>query len=398
MHIAYLTTEYPAISHSFIRREIKAMEGRGHAIDRFTIRSPGRLLSAEDRDEATRTVSILGQGGLALMAAAVAVLFARPAAWLHGLTSAMGMYRKAGSGLVRHFAYFAEACWLWRRLRASKADHVHVHFGTNSTAVARIVRAMGGPPYSFTVHGPDEFDRPAALDLGGKVADAKAAVAISDFGRGQLMRWSRLEDWARIGVARCSIDASFRDEPGEGTPDAPTFVAVGRLAAQKGLPLLIEAAALVKARGADFRLVIVGDGPLRGELEAMVARLGLAANVTFTGALDGEGVRHAMLAARAFVLPSFAEGLPVVIMEALALRRPVVVSAIAGTPELVNEGCGWLVPAGSIERLADAMVEALRTPPERLRAMGEEGRRRVLERHDADANAAALSALIEGAP
>ena len=393
MHIAYLTTEYPAISHSFIRREIKAMEARGHAIDRFTIRPPGRLLSAEDKDEATRTVSILGQGGLALVAAAVAQV-TRPHAWLHGLTCALGMYRKAGSGMVRHLAYFAEACWLLRCLRASRVEHVHVHFGTNSTAVARIVRAMGGPPYSFTVHGPDEFDRPAALDLGGKVADAKAAVAISDFGRGQLMRWSRLEDWPRLGVARCSIDASFRDEPDEGTPDAPAFVAVGRLAAQKGLPLLIEAAALVKSRGADVRLVIVGDGPLRGELEAMVRRLGLAANVTFTGALDGDGVRRAMLAARAFVLPSFAEGLPVVIMEALALRRPVVVSAIAGTPELVDEGCGWLVPAGSVERLADAMVEALRTAPERLHAMGEEGRRRVLQRHDSDANAAALSALI----
>ena len=396
MRIAYLTTEYPAISHSFIRREIVAMEAIGHVVERFSIRPAGRLVAAEDQAEAARTRFILAQGALALVGACIAML-GRPRAWGAGLRVTMSMWRCARRDLVPHLAYFLEACWLCRQLRASGVEHVHAHFGTNSAGVARIVRAMGGPPYSFTAHGPDEFDRPAALDLAGKVADARAAVAISSFGRAQLMRWSRLEDWPRIGVVRCSIDRSFRDAPISPVPDAPNLVAIGRLAEQKGLPLLIEAAAVLARSGRAFSLRIVGEGPLRPVLERMIVRDGLQDRVALVGALDGEGIRRELLAARAFVLPSFAEGLPVVVMEALALARPVVVTAIAGTPELVDAGCGWLVPAGSVERLVEALEAVLDMPPARLLAMGEAGRARVLRLHDAEANARALTTLIEPA-
>ena len=393
MRIAYLTTEYPAISHSFIRREIVAMEAIGNVVERFSIRPAGRLVAAEDRAEAARTHFILAQGAPALIGAALLMLL-RPRAWGAGVRVTRAMWRAARRDLIPHVAYFLEACWLWRRLRASGVDHVHAHFGTNSAGVARIVRAMGGPSYSFTVHGPDEYDRPAALDLAGKVADARAAVAISSFGAAQLMRWSRLEDWPRIGVVRCSVDRSFLDRPIRPVPDALTLLAVGRLAEQKGLPLLIDAAAELARRGRLFTLRIVGEGPLRAVLEAMIARSGLHDRVTLVGALDGDGIRREMVDARAFVLPSFAEGLPVVIMEALALGRPVVVTAIAGTPELVDATCGWLVPAGSVDRLVDALEAVLDAPVERLEAMGAEGRARVARLHDAEANAHALAALI----
>jgi len=393
MRIAYLTTEYPAISHSFIRREIVAMEAIGHEVARFSIRPHGRIVSAEDAAEAARTIFILPQGAVALLGAVVAALL-RPVAFLAGLRAALAMWRRAERGLVAHLAYLAEACWLGRRLKAWRAEHLHAHFGTNPAAVARILRAMGGPPYSFTVHGPDEFDRPVGLDLGGKVADAHAAIAISSYGRAQLMRWTPLAAWPRIGVVRCAVDASFRDRPMAPVPDAPVLVAVARLSEQKGLPLLVEAAARLAAAGRDFRLRVVGEGPLRPALERMIADGGLAAQVTLVGALDGAGVARELEQARAFVLPSFAEGLPVVIMEALALCRPVVVSAIAGTPELVDTTCGWLVPAGDVDALADAMAQALDAPPERLQAMGEAGRARVLAAHDAEANARALTALI----
>ena len=396
MRIAYLTTEYPAISHSFIRREIRAMEALGHAIERFSIRPAGRLVDAEDQAEAERTLYVLRQGAGALLAAAAALLVRRPATWLAGLRTALAMWRLGDRGLVAHVAYFLEACWLVRRLRADGAEHLHVHFGTNPAAVARITRALGGPPYSFTVHGPDEFDHPVALDLAGKVANAAAAVAISSYGRAQLMRWSAPEHWSRIGVVRCGVDAAFRDAAPTPVPDAPTFVAVGRLAPQKGLPLLVEAAGVLKARGRDFRLRIIGEGPLRGALEADIARLGLSGMVELVGALDGAGVRCELAGARAFVLPSFAEGLPVVIMEALAITGRPSASAIAGTPELVDAGCGWLVPAGSVEALAEAMAEALDAAAARVYAMGAEGRARVLRHHDAEANARALTALIEG--
>lgn len=398
MRIAYLTSEYPAISHSFIRREIVAMERLGHVVARFSIRPAGNLVSAEDRAEAERTRFILPQGAGALLAAAALVPLSRPRRWASALRLAFAMGRLAGRGPVTALAYFLEACWLLRRLEREGIEHVHAHFGTNPAAVARLVRRMGGPPYSFTVHGPDEYDRPAALDLGGKVADAAAAVAISHYGRAQLMRWSALADWARVGVVRCAIGDEFRDAPTAPARPAPAFVAVARLAEQKGLPLLIEAAARLRARGHDFTLRIVGDGPLRPVLVRQIAAEGLGGIVTLVGPLDGAGVRAEMLAARAFVLPSFAEGLPVVIMEALALGRPVIASAIAGTPELVDAGCGWLVPAGSVEALSEAMVAALEAFPEQLATLGAEGRQRVLARHDALNNARALTALIEGRP
>jgi glycosyltransferase involved in cell wall biosynthesis len=394
MRIAYLTTEYPALSHSFIRREIAAVEALGHDVARFSIRPAGSLHAADDQAEAGRTRYILAQGAFALLVRVAMAFVQGPRRWLGALACTLAMWRRAGRGLVPHLAWFAEACWLVAVLRREGIAHVHAHFGTNPAAVARLVRRLGGPPFSFTVHGPDEFDRPAALDLGGKVADAWAGVAISHYGRAQLMRWSALADWPRLHVVRCAIGAEFRDAPDRLPPDAPALVAVARLAEQKGLPLLIDAAAMLQVAGREFTLRIVGEGPLRPVLERQIATRGLAGRVSLVGPRDGAGVRDEMLAARAFVLPSFAEGLPVVLMEALALRRPVIASRIAGTPELVDEGCGWLVPAGSAEALAAAMADALDAPADRLRAMGREGRARVLAAHDAEANARLLVELF----
>ena len=267
-------------------------------------------------------------------------------------------------------AYLGEAAWLILRFRQHPVDHLHAHFGTNPATVARLARRLGGPPYSFTAHGPDEFDKPEALDLRGKVAEAQTAVAISSFGASQLMRWSDPADWRHIAIARCGVDAGFLAATPVAAPTAPRFATVARLNGQKGLPLLVEAAALLKARGHDFRLDIAGDGELRGALERQIAEAGLSDNVHLVGTLDGAGVRRLIEDARVFVLPSFAEGLPVVIMEALALERPVIASAIAGTPELVDAGCGWLVPAGSAAAVADAMAAAIDASPETHRRNG----------------------------
>ena len=392
IRIAYLTTQYPAVSHSFIRREVAAMEAAGAMISRFSIRAaPMDLPDERDREEAARTTYILPQGPLALATAGFLSLMRKPAPTLRALGCALGMYRKSGRGLARHLAYLAEAAWLLPQLEKAGVTHVHVHFGTNPAAVARLLRRMGGLSYSFTVHGPDEFDNPNGLDLKGKLADALAGVTISSFGRSQLMRWSAFEDWRKILVARCGIDDAFRDASlRRPAPTAPHLCCVARLSAQKGLPLLIEAAGKLKARGGDFQLTLVGDGEMRPVIEEQIARLGLTGSVSITGWASSEDVRKTILSSRAMILPSFAEGLPVVIMEALALGRPVVASRIAGTPELVDETCGWLIPAGDVDAIAVAMEQALSASSETIEAMGAEGRRRVLADHDATANGAAL--------
>jgi glycosyltransferase involved in cell wall biosynthesis len=291
--------------------------------------------------------------------------------------------------------YLAQACRLRQWLRESGATHLHAHFGTNPAEVAMLTHALGGPPWSFTVHGPEEFDRPAALHLGEKLRRAAFAVAVSSYGRSQLYRWVEHRHWHKLHVVHCGLDPDFLAAPPLPPPAAPRLVCVGRLCEQKGQLLLVQAAARLMQRGVDFELILAGDGEMRGEVQALIDAFGLAGRVRITGWISGADVREHLLAARALVLASFAEGLPVAIMEAMALRRPVVATLVAGIPELVREGeHGWLVPAGDVEALASAMQACLRLEPDTLAHMGEAARRRVLERHDVDVEAAKLAALF----
>ena len=184
-------------------------------------------------------------------------------------------------------------------------------------------------------------------------------------------------------MVHCGLDEVFLLTATVPVPRGPRLVNVGRLSEQKGQLLLVEAAARLRDRGLDFELVIVGDGEMRDEIERFIDRSGLREHVRITGFLDNQGVRRELLAARALVLPSFAEGLPVVIMEAMALGRPVISTYIAGIPELVEPGAnGWLVPAGAVEPLVEAMAEVLTADPAELERMGRAGAARVAEQHN----------------
>jgi len=305
------------------------------------------------------------------------------------------MGARSERGALRHLVYLAEAALLQRWLEREGFEHVHAHFGTNSTAVALLCRDLGGPTFSFTVHGSEEFDAPRALSLEEKISAARFVIAVCDYGRSQLYRQCPAESWERIHVVRCSIDAAWRDCAEAPIPSAPRLVCVGRLCEQKGQLLLVRAVAALVQSGRDVELDLVGDGPLRGALEREVARLDVKQQVRLLGTRDQAGVMEALRAARAFVLPSFAEGLPVAIMEAMAMARPVVSTYVAGIPELVIPGeNGWLVAAGSLTGLGEALEEVLDASPERLGEMGRAGRRRVLRLHDAASNAVRLAELL----
>jgi glycosyltransferase involved in cell wall biosynthesis len=399
VRIAYLVNQYPLTSHSFIRREIHALEALGAEVVRYSIRPTRDPLPTEaDRAERRRTRAVLDSAPAGLLAALLLTAAARPAAFLRALRWAIRLGRAAGRGVARHVVYLAEACVLARWARADRIEHLHAHFGTNSAAVALLSREVGGPRFSFTVHGPEEFDAPAALSLRDKVSRAEFVAAISSYGRAQLWRWVRSEDWAKVQVVRCGVDEALLGAPASPVPAARRLLCVARLGEQKGHLLLLEAAARLAAEGADFEIVLVGDGPLRPRIEAGIARLGLAGRVRVAGWKSAAEVREELLASRALLLPSFAEGLPVVIMEALALARPVITTAVAGIPELVEGGVtGWVVPAGSVDALVPAMREALDADPERLGDMGRAGAARVSARHDVRKEAAALAALFQAA-
>ena len=397
MRVAYLINRYPAASHSFIRREIEAVEAEGAEVFRFSVRPANieELPDARDRVEVGKTAVLLQLGLSRLLLDALYELLRSPSRFYSAMRTAFAGADWKFATIVRRAAYLAEAAALTRRMRAQQVDHLHAHFGTNPAGVARIAGKLSRIPYSFTVHGPDEFDSPAALDLRGKIADSAFCVAISSYGRSQLMRWSDYSDWAKIEVVRCGVDGSFlSDRATVAAPDAPMLCSVARLSAQKGIPLLIEAAGRLREQGRQFQLTIVGDGEMRPGVEAMIEGHGLQGMVHLAGWANSETVIAHLLASRAMVLPSFAEGLPVVIMEALALERPVIVSSIAGTPELVDAACGWLIPAGSINALVDAMSLAMEAPADRLADMGRVGRARVAAQHNASENGRQLHALF----
>ena len=318
-----------------------------------------------------------------------------PIRFCRALALACSVGRKSQRGMLRHVAYLAEACVLRDWLSRVGIEHVHAHFGTNPAMVAMLCQAVGGPRFSFTVHGPEEFDRPEMLGLPEKIRRAAFVVAVSEFGRSQLCRWCGQEQWPKLHVVHCGVDEKYLDHELTPVPPEPRLLCVGRLCEQKGQLVLIEAAAALKAAGVSFQLVFIGDGPMRGQIEELIHRHGLDGSVTLAGWQSGEAVRAAILSSRAMVLPSFAEGLPVVLMESLALGRPVVSTFVAGIPELVEPGkSGWLVPAGSADALANAMREAIECPASRLTEMGQHGAKRVAVQHRAAAEAAKLARLL----
>lgn len=397
MRIGYFTNQYPAPSHTFIRREINALETRGNAVVRYAIRPAfGQLVDADDVAELRLTRHILSLGAFRLLIASLWTLLERPRTSYHAFKLTLRFASTYRGNLLRHIAYFIEALVLARWCLNDGIQHLHVHFGTNPATIAAIAHTISGVPFSVTVHGPEEFDHPAALGLGIKAELATFTVAVSSFGRSQLMRWTALTDWGKLQVVRCGIDSSYADAIDIAPISTENrFICIARLSEQKGHLLLLRAAAKLAQEGLDFHLVFAGDGPLRQEIENEIDRLSLRNVVTLLGSISQEHVRAEVLRAKAMVLASFAEGLPVVLMESMALKRPAITTYIAGIPELVLPGSGWLVPAGDIDGLVNAMRSALFADQQTLEQMGDQARRLALAMHDIDASAAALEALIE---
>lgn len=395
--IAYLVNQYPKVSHSFIRREIAGLEACGINILRFSIRScSAELVDPADQQELKHTRMILASGLLNLGLSLLYVAFTKPIPLLQALWLTLKVSRTSDRSVVNHIAYLVEACVLLRWLKNSGVAHVHAHFGTNSTDVAMLCHVLGGPPYSFTVHGPEEFDRLRELALIEKFDRAKFVVTISSFGRSQLYRWCKLDRWCKIHEIHCGVDDVFLARSPVPIAAEPRLVCVGRLCEAKGQLLLLQAVRQLASEGLQFKLVLVGDGELRAELELLIARLQIQNWVEITGWASSEDVRHQILSARAMVLPSFAEGLPVVIMESLALGRPVISTYVAGIPELIESGrVGWLIPAGSVDDLAVAMRSALTLPVESLERMGSAGVEQVAKCYNSNIEAAKLAELFQ---
>lgn len=399
LRIGYLINTYPRPSHSFIRREIAALEAEGVEVHQFAMRGiESELSDPADLAEHARTERVLDAGGRRLLSGMLRQAAAKPRSFAAALKLARRRARAGESSLARQIIYLAEGAHIAARAQELRLDHIHAHFGTNSTRVASYARLLGAVPFSFTVHGPEEFDNTAALDLGGKLAAAEFCATVSSYGRSQMCRWAAAGDWDKVQVVHCGLDLGRWDSPAPLPPGPFHMVAVGRFAEQKGFGLLIRAFATAWRRDPTLRLSLVGDGELRPQIQALVAAEGMSDAVHLLGWQNEAGVRAAMNAAHALVTPSFAEGLPVVIMEAMACARPIIATYIAGIPELVRPGHeGWLIPAGDAEALAETMLAAAATDPETLARMGAAARARVTARHDIRVSAQRLKALFSRA-
>ncbi|MCX7644530.1 MAG: glycosyltransferase [Rhodobacteraceae bacterium] len=397
LRVAYLVNQYPKVSHTFIRREILALERRGIEVQRFAIRGwDAEVVDPVDIAERGRTRYVL-QDGLGPLALAVARTFVeRPRQALRALGAALAMSRRSVRPWPYHLVWFAHACRLRLWLEGSGIGHLHAHFGTNSADVAHLLHLLGGPGYSFTVHGADEFDNAHCMSLQRKTAAARFVVVISSYTRSQMMRQVSPEHWPKLKVVHCGLEEDFFAAEPAPLPEAPVLICIGRLCAEKGHLILLDALAALGDPVA--RLVFAGDGEFRGLIEERIRALGLEGRVTVTGWISSAEVRRLIAEATLVVQPSLMEGLPVVIMEAMAQGRPVISTYIAGIPELVQDGqTGWLVPAGNEAALTAALRAALAAPPERLRQMGRAGALRVRERHHIDTEAERLAALLAAA-
>jgi colanic acid/amylovoran biosynthesis glycosyltransferase len=362
--IGYVLNQYPAISHTFILREIRALRELGIDIDTFSIHrsDPAHLLAEEDRAEYRRTYALRPIRVGSFVAAHVSAFRDRPDTYLRALGKALWRGRRGARELAWQLFYFLEAVPLWLRINRAGLRHVHAHFTSPAADVAMVIAELGngseGSSWSFSAHGADiqETDQARLAD---KIQSAQHVVCVSDYGRSQLMAISDSAQWPKIAVVHCGVDTqAFPTRHGERRNARPLRILnVGRLVPVKGQAVLLEAVALVRRRGVDGRLTIVGDGPLRESLRDTARSLGIEDSVDFPGSIGQDDIAAHYGNADLFCLPSLREGVPVVIMEAMASGVPVIASRIMGIPELVeDEVTGLLVAPGRADLLAEAII------------------------------------------
>jgi glycosyltransferase involved in cell wall biosynthesis len=393
MRIAYICSRYPSISHVFILREVLALRRRGAQIDTFTVRRAGddQLLSEVDREEDARTFTIVPPDPGELVLAHATALATRPRRYLSALRRAIELRGPGPRALLWQIFYFGEAALVWRECRRRGIRHIHAHHANVGSDVALLASHIGGPDWSwsFTMHGSTEFFDVREHRLPQKVELARFVVCVSSHGRSQLMTHVATSHWEKLRVVHCGVDVT-RFEPVERTHarTLPEILTVGRVVPVKGQSLLVESVAALRERGVDATLTIVGDGPELPALRALAERRGVSERVRFAGAVGQDEIRAYYERADVFALPSFAEGLPVVLIEAMATGLPVVASRITGIPELVEEGeSGLLVVPGDGDDLTDALERLLRAAPERRIAMGRAGREKVVAEFDLELTA-----------
>ncbi len=395
MRLAYFTSSYPRATDTFIQREVAGLRQRGLDVITFTLRVTGKEhdVNAEVVVEKNRTQSLLPSSPFGLIASNMWFIAFRLKRYLETLWLAFVTRRPGLTGFIYQIFYFQEAVLLARKIYLQKIEHLHNHLGDSSGTVTMLAARLSGVGYSMTIHGPHIFFDPTHWALREKLKYSRFVACISHYCKSQMMLFTDGVDWSKLQIIRCGIDLSqFQYMPPRSA--GRRLLYVGRLAPEKGIPVLIESLAGLKEQGYEFELVLAGDGPERTSLEEMVEAAGLGDRVIFAGYIEQAAVVRYMRESDVLVLPSFAEGVPVSLMEAMALGVPVISTYVGGIVELVEPGVGGqLVFPSNREALRTAIARILDDPQFRtgtsLRA-----RERVASEFDLDVQLDRLAQLF----
>ena len=396
--IAYLTGQYPNAGTTFIQLEVEELRRLGFDVHTFAVRrpAPDQLVGASIAAEHARTQYLFDGAQSRWSGALFWALLTRPRRVVAAIRDVWTTTPRGLGARTKAIAYLLEACLLARELERRGIRHLHNHIGEASATVAMAASRLAGIGHSLTEHGSGIFFHPIAWGLGAKIARAEFTACISDFCRSQCMLFAPRESWERIRIVHACVQREFLAAEPTPVPEQPRLLFVGRLTPAKGVPLLVEAVRRLEARGTRLELTLIGDGALRSEVARDLA--GLGERLRLLPWSPSEVTRAELARARCLVLPSLTEGLPVVLMEALAMRRPVIASQIAGIPELLGPGVGgWQVPAGSVDALEAAIREMLETPVAELERLAAAGAARVRAAHDPAVEIPKLAGLFDAA-
>jgi colanic acid/amylovoran biosynthesis glycosyltransferase len=401
LRVCYVVDHYPWVSHTFILREVEALRRAGVTVETVSLHdSADHALAEADRAAYATTYRVSPPRAADVVAALVLAVARRPSGIFRTLMLALRLAGESYRSRVWGLLYFGEAVLVWRHASRRNTRHLHAHFTQPGPDVALLAAHLGGPgwSWSFTAHGRDIYTTSRPL-LAEKARRAAAVACVSDFGRAQMLELVDDEHSDKIRVVHCGLELDQFPAPNRRARDGGPvqLLSVGRLVREKGHYVLLDALADLKQRGTAVAVTIVGDGPQAAELRRQAERLGLAALVRFAGRVGQDDIRAYYEAADVFCLTSFSEGVPVVLMEAMAMELPVVASGIMGIPELVeHDRSGLLVPPARADLLADA-IDRLAADPELRRRYGRHGREKVRAEFDVDRCVQRLRSLLEDA-
>lgn len=394
--LAYLLSIYPATSHTFFLNEIAELRKLGFTIEVASINKPAAAGSGLEASALATTYYLKATKPARIFLILLKILFTQPRVVLRGLRAALQLDGWNLAAGCYAFFYLLEALLLGDWLRRRGHTHLHIHFGGPVATVGMLTSLAWQLSYSMMIHGPEEFYDVDKFYLRRKVEGAQFVLCISDYCRSQVMKVSDPAHWAKLYVVRLGVDHRvFVPAPATDRSGAMELICVGRMVPAKGHLVLLRAFAKLLQSGYNLRLRLIGDGAERSGLESFVRLENMDASVVFEGSLTHEATRQQLARADVFVLASFAEGLPVALMEAMAMGLPCVSTFVAGIPELIRDGVeGLLVPASS-EQALFAALERMICDADLRRNLAAAGHRRVLELYDLQQNVRLLAEILQ---